>query len=1328
MPESDKALLVEMSYKVEQMNAVPQDNTHTVKESEETWYGSENGNEQTIRYESLGKDIHKDMKKIQKLSQNLGTLPDAPSEEHKAHIAEVLGSLNTEFLNEVNLFLNTEAEKSSGVFDTKKMSMYLNLNTKTKALAGNAKSAMEVHAHELIHAFTAYALSLKSMVNHTTVKQLWNLFHLAEKHVTWEHFLPEDSIDPKREEEIAKATYTYIFNNKEGKGLHEFIAHGLTNEQLVTFLKTVDVSDSFNETEQASSILGLLKNLWESLMSLVMNNVKSGQHHDNVYEALLGLTLVLSETNNKAINRVMKNDGLFTSIFRMVDSANKKGENLVKKVEKYIDNKGIPQIPINASVLQQAYFLTKYSYKLIADPKLRPELEQLMTALGIDPEGMITNILKDMRSSDTLDDAIERLGYANGKIEEEKVLIEKVARGYIHTMFKEKLSRKAREVLSLGVLDIDLESLTKHYSSEQISVLLKHTGKRELEIARIEAILHADKAFGKWYTTQAKGLGVYMATHEAGIIQNYNAEGIVRLVHSGHAQTKPSSITIKHVDILATLYGISYNSKEINNEVARLMDSDPEGMNKFLNYHHVFKTESKKTLFKGNEALMIKGYAAQLSDNTVSVQVMPLSIRAEMENEGYELVSEVNKSSFDTSVEPMGVYKSKAFVALGYSPGVTRITDLGRRGTTLGDIRFKGSESYRGIKEATDIAILKRQQREIAKEMLAGTYDRVKDIAIGLSPVITGAYQLHTFRYMMSKKAKRDLLEQDIDGVDVLARMHSNMYDKSKTEEQNNKVLKVIKADMDANYVAGEVYGHNRREYVKITEDSHIEEIASIYKLLPKSFKEAVDHEGYTGIAVRRDMLHAYFGFKEATILNAGALGIYFNGVAPKEIQDLTRVVEGYWKELIKISKVDIIIRTPGVLLSNIVSNAFYSVQSGNNPIKVIKRTASNFVAVHEYIQLRNNHELQVQKGKNGEPNAKRKARNLQAQMEEHPLHELMESGLYQAVQTEDIGQEDFKTTNKISKKVESVGEGVPGFIKEGLHWIYLSEKTQFFKMMTLFTQYSDVVARVTEYQFLREQGVLHNNALKTVINAFVNYNKISSAKEDWLNKIGLLMFTKYFKRTQRALQYLIEKKPVSFVYSMLLQEATVDVPDVSEQSIWTKNYGGLVHNPLDNIANAITPTSVELILGSDDNAHPFGKPLKYGDDIKLYSQFRIVEGPLKNKHIIYHPKSTVVIGKGPEMLLEEGETTTVTLVGHYKDVNIEYYTVEILDADGVMHTTQQNSKRLLYAVTKGSKTEEYIEDTFNKVKKIARRKFTAVSEVVKGKYSKTQGKSSEHS
>ena len=124
-------------------------------------YGSDVKSEQKLRYESLGKDIHKDMKKILKLNSNLGKLPDAPSQEHQEHLQEVLSTLDTDFLLEVDTLVNTEAERASGSLDTGKGNLYLNLNTKKKSDAGNAKSAMEVHAHEIIHAFTAYALSLK---------------------------------------------------------------------------------------------------------------------------------------------------------------------------------------------------------------------------------------------------------------------------------------------------------------------------------------------------------------------------------------------------------------------------------------------------------------------------------------------------------------------------------------------------------------------------------------------------------------------------------------------------------------------------------------------------------------------------------------------------------------------------------------------------------------------------------------------------------------------------------------------------------------------------------------------------------------------------------------------------------------------------------------------------------------------------------------------------------------------------------------------------------------------------------------------------------------
>ena len=122
----------------------------------------------------------------------------------------------------------------------------------------------------------------------------------------------------------------------------------------------------------------------------------------------------------------------------------------------------------------------------------------------------------------------------------------------------------------------------------------------------------------------------------------------------------------------------------------------------------------------------------------------------------------------------------------------------------------------------------------------------------------------------------------------------------------------------------------------------------------------------------------------------------------------------------------------------------------------------------------------------------------------------------------------------------------------------------------------SDLASRATEYQFLLEKGVSEEKARYSVLDAFINYDKPASSIEQWANDMGLVMFTKYFKRIQRVIRNGVVEHPISFALSLIAQEGLMDVSDITDSSFMSKNYGAISQNVFDELARAVTPSLVE--------------------------------------------------------------------------------------------------------------------------------------------------------
>jgi hypothetical protein len=458
------------------------------------------------------------------------------------------------------------------------------------------------------------------------------------------------------------------------------------------------------------------------------------------------------------------------------------------------------------------------------------------------------------------------------------------------------------------------------------------------------------------------------------------------------------------------------------------------------------------------------------------------------------------------------------------------------------------------------------------------------------------------YRYMMSKARKAKLLNQDVRGPLVLGRMHASIKDKEESKDFNVQVVDTILDDMSENF-NGEKFGNNSKEYIVVDENSNNKDIRELWRIIPKTVKldlqkrrgkitqeeidklqsglndsqtKGLDYFRSTGkIAVRRDLLSSYFGFRDMSIVDTKMAGY-----TPRTIKHLIRLTEMLWKELVKIAKVDIIIRTPAVLIGNIVSNFVLSVQFGMNPLDVLRLQIDGVRELKKYNDW-NKELIQLE--------AAKKAGNLQGKnidrielltgyMQDSAVRDLIDAGLFQAI-VEDANVEDLKASSRFVRKIDEKLVNAPAFMRTGFNYLYMTERTLPFKVMTTATQYSDFVARYALYNSMKNKGMKRDVALQKVTDAFINYGAPDSKLIQYLNDMGLVMFTKYFLRIQRVIRTGIADHPVNFLLALLAQEFILgDTDDITDQSIFTKNYTGIAHSPADIISNAFIPTSAEFV------------------------------------------------------------------------------------------------------------------------------------------------------
>ena len=1140
------------------------------------------------KFNRIENTVHGNVEKMQELLEEIHVLGGSKeSREHVDYLKGLIGQMNPKFLKQVKTYIDTNAKESGGVMASDGIEISI---SKADKLAGNQQSEAEIYAHEVVHSYVTFAVDAAKAGNREAYKlyrEIEYLVGLARKHIKVEDLMPEVSIDKEVELENAKAMYEYIFNSEHAE--EEFISHILTNPLVMKKAKEIAIKE-----EKGKSLWQKVKDLFETLINVAAGNFDFSDRKKNVYEATRDLTFRLAEYNIKTIREAKAKESLLdraTEQLNGVDGA--LADKMEEFYEKYMPKGVVGPKPEDAT--GKAKWYAEALGKMALNPVYRSQLSKWATAYGLPPEGSIQTMMRDFFEQDDLSKAVDWISLASDRVDGMKMNLISAVKDSIVSGFKEPLDKVSRKALTRVVMDTDLESIynakdkqgKRKYSHADIRKILSDEAELDRRISRVKnSLKELDEKRYFWHVNQAVGLGWYLATGEAHIAQNMNAMNIARGLLSEEYKS-PNKELVQLIDEVATLTALKYTKEEDKKKVAELMKADWRGVLNVVSIAKDLKDDARKSVFSEGTTHIIKGYTKEVFDDRITMEIALTSEKADMEKRGFKLVKVLEKHPGDTTSGEFGMYVSDMFSTSEWYRTATRLTKMGSKGTGLKELMYASEDDYAGLKHKTAKTKLDTERVKAVSKMLKGEID-IKEMPHGLVPILNEDGAVVDYRYMMNKEDKEKLLGMSTDIAEVAGRTKAHIFDKFESEKHNKKLLDIIEADAKENYINGFTIGKNDKEYVVIKDKSTDPKIQELWNMLPKSFKTAAMNNSYKGIAVRRDLLNNYFGYRHVSFADFPGLKL----ITPQIIKNVIRVAETLWAEFIKISKVDILIKMPFVIVGNILSNFMYAVMTGTNPVELVRMYMDSTRDVRSY--LKKHRELvELRVARDSGNIAKKdigKIAQLERELANNPIHELYELGVYQAI-VEDISKDEFTSTNKLKQWYKDKTEKVPQILKDGANWVYLTEETQYYKFMSEVLQMSDLVARDVENRKLKvindnqktgkkklpkwfldefpgevrrkltgkELKAFEDKAkamrLDTVLNAFVNYNKPSGAIEEYLNRMGLVMFTKYAKRIQRVIGTTAWRYPIKSMAVLLGQEFLLDVETIQDQSIFTRSW-----------------------------------------------------------------------------------------------------------------------------------------------------------------------------
>lgn len=1165
---------------------------------------TENVTPESLRgYEQIRDYVHGNLESMRELMLRLHVLGNskAPA-ELLDYYNSLIDKLHPSFFNKMSIYIQNNAPEAYGQVFVDSGAIGINIAPNDTAVENMSEA--EVYMHEVVHTMVSWALRQGVHSTDSMKRQITELMKIAKENVTWEDLLPVTrDVASERQIKRAKEQEKYIFASKHS--VEEFIAFGLTNPRFMEKLQDIKIGD---QRQKPTTLFGKLASFFTQLVDTVLGRFSFRDNDATVYSKLNELTFALAEVNNKHISALDKMNplGKIMDAFEDVDSY--LGSKLMKARGKLVSkNTAIEVIPEDAGLYEQAKFYLSIAIKALTNPIYRGAVGQWASALGMSPDGTIREIIGNLFDKDEASKLASRISLYGSKYDAIRNSIVDEQSRILKESFNTPLTAEEDANILTTLIDTNVSSLMynrgrlKKYSKANMQKLLTDESYLRERIGRIthaieEEIGDADEKRQNWTKAQAQGLGYFMHTHQTHPGQVLNSYGISKGFGLG-TRYKTNEHLEHLIGELASLHALSYVDQFLKKDVADKLVSEIKGIRTITDSYEAYKQNTRDTVFKEARGHILEGHSKELFDDTIELIIAPVADKLELEGKGFIKRYDLNDKGGVSSYQPLAVYTTNSLGRAERMRGAVNVGTHHARGMTLREAKRIESPEMAEALFSRDFAKIARDTLSIHEQMQNGTFDVTK-VTRGLAPVYNNSGQVVDYRFMMDKESKADLLKQDRRATKVLPQSAGSIEHQIRAVELDKIALNALKKDMEENWTSGTVGDTNLTEYALIGPNSEDKAMRELYYMLPETLKEFVDSRADKTLAVRRKHLPIYFGYKHLQLSEYPVVKML-----PPVVKQMMDTAEGWWLDLVKVSKSSTLLKLPKVVVDNIISNIFYIVFTGDLNIKQIAadhidatrdldrylKDRSELSRLEQEVELAEEAMRRV-----GNRNALgRKIHNnkieigrLKSTMEYNPAHELFEAGMYQS-HIIDVAGSTLEETNRITQAGNKLLRRAPKAVQTVFNMAYLTQETPYFHAVQEIMQRSDMISRMVDSKrqirrqermiagekrlpqwWVEEKGKdypskkrlsgneeaefrarMYHVRLDTITDNFVNYALPNGKFEEHLNRLGVLQFTKYLKRVQRIILDSSMQNPLKFALMLGFMHTVWDAPRIHDSS-----------------------------------------------------------------------------------------------------------------------------------------------------------------------------------
>jgi hypothetical protein len=991
----------------------------------------------------------------------------------------------------------------------------------------------------------------------------------------------------QNEKDIAQAKFDFIFRPQAGATnknayLSRFAALGLASAEVrnVLAFSTANLETPLKSLPWASRLTEIFRRLMTRLASLA-TKVTPGQAANQALS-----TLVEQLVDIEAKRKARMAQGKLGSLDQIETVMSAAGQKVRDKADAFGQSKffrasRIPGVPFVGVAIST-----------IAGDRLDAVLEHITKtrdAYQKSRQGLVMGIVSEWRGVyDSRRLAAELFKGAKAIEQERKAVIENTASA-VNEAFANQgqdLSQEQRDALTKVFLRTNAQAIAAVKGVSGLRDLMEDPVQMAAYRADLEAQVKAMTGNSQYMISQAKDLAHHKviggSTSANLMLSTDNIAAMYGTKKAGQDAYLIAGLA-PLLEQLVGVYGLQYSGDvDMNNakQVLRTEMNRQDGGNgvKFmLKLHTGLQAKAKKDLFAGTEALQQTGYVAEIHDNKIEVLLVAQADVAAHLRAGYAIGTRLQ---MDPNVKALQGGSRVLMTRRGSGQnalltGAMSFTGMNAKGSSPVTEALNMMQGTQTTSAAVRQQIAAAKTGAIADLFNRGpNYDPRTAQSGHMAPTLAPDGRIADYRHLMVEHNRDVLLDRDNSMDQVMGVMAGQIADKVASASQNADVVRSMYDQYRADYTS------RPASYLRVAADSNDATLAEAYRLLPESTKKEIKKVWKEdAMYVPADQVDLIFGYRKFSLTSAFQALPTDRNLMEKTLVGITSALfgekaalrvgqaEDIMQALVKEMKDILVVKNVVTLAGNIMSNMTLLAWEG---VPLQKAAASHAIAIKAAIDFRKDSKRLMQLQQSVDIGYYADTQAAEAEMVElrdrlarNPIKPLIDAGLMPTI-VEDVEVDDDRYTYKahLERKVERFTSKVPAWMRTVGRQVYMTHDTATYKFLSQATQLSDLVARFALYEHAttrKKDPLSQADALRLAEDSFVNYDLPSHRTLQYLNDMGIVMFTKYYLRIQKVIMRLMKERPARGLIMMTLEHYISGLQSVMDSS-WVNKLG---NNPL---------------------------------------------------------------------------------------------------------------------------------------------------------------------